>query len=41
MKTFEKEGSEKQLESLILYLASEGVLKKDWDNKYDKQWDVV
>lgn len=28
-------------ESLSTMLASEEVLKKDWDNKYDKRWDNI
>lgn len=26
-------------ESIIIMLASEEVLKKDWDNKLDERWD--
>ena len=28
-------------ESTLTMLASEDVLKKDWDNKYDARWDNV
>ena len=28
-------------ESIITMLASEEVLKKDWDNKLDERWDYV
>jgi len=28
-------------ESILTMLASEEVLKKDWDNKYDERWDNV
>ncbi|MEK6909084.1 MAG: hypothetical protein AABX23_03475 [Nanoarchaeota archaeon] len=28
-------------ESIFSMLASEDVLKKDWDNEYDKRWDDV
>jgi predicted CopG family antitoxin len=28
-------------ESILTMLASEEVLKKDWDNKYDDRWDNV
>jgi len=31
----------KEEESILTMLASEEVLKKDWDNKYDERWDNV
>ncbi len=33
--------SEEKKESLMTMLASEEVLKKDWDNELDERWDNV
>ena len=33
--------SEKDMEGIFSMLASEEVLKKDWDNKFDERWDNV
>ena len=33
--------SSKNQESILTMLASEGVLKKEWENSYDERWDNV
>ncbi|HIJ11105.1 TPA: hypothetical protein HA278_03540 [Candidatus Woesearchaeota archaeon] len=37
----ELESIENRKESVFTMLASQEVLKKDWDNKYDDRWDDV
>lgn len=37
----ELESLDKNNESVLTMLASEDVLKKDWDNKLDDRWDNV
>ena len=37
----EKLDSTEDEESIFTMLTSEDVLKKDWDNDYDKKWDTV
>ncbi len=38
LETLDKSGSK---ESILTMLASENVLKKEWDNKADERWDNV
>jgi len=33
--------TENQQETLLCMVASEEVLKKDWENTYDDQWDTI
>ena len=37
----ELKGLEKNKESILTMLASEDVLKRDWDNKEDERWNNV
>ena len=37
----EKIGSQKNRESVFTMLASEEILKKDWENKLDNRWNDI
>lgn len=37
----EKIDKDQNKEGILTMLASEDVLKKDWDNKFDQRWDNV
>ena len=37
----EKIGSQKNRESVFTMLASEEILKKDWENKFDNRWNDI